>query len=153
MATMSLARIRGELDSMRARHKTHIDKAKRGGVLIGNALVTSSSAALCGYLQGRTNGKKLFDVVPIELALAGAFGAAAMFGPKGGQHQFTNLTNGAIAAYATALARGFGIQARAKAGGAPLMKGLSDGLDDVLGPVEGGGTLSTDDLVRMAEQV
>lgn len=153
MASMSLARIRSQLDMMRERHKKGLEHAKRGFKAAGDALVTSSSSAVCGYVQGRYGGYKLFGSIPFEVLLAAGFHGVAVFGPKGAAHQFHNLGNGALASYATALGRGFGKQQRAKAGEPALMSGMNKTLDDVLGPLEGGGALSTDDLIRMAERV
>jgi hypothetical protein len=75
-----------------------------------------------------------------------------VFGPKKAAQQFHNLGNGAFASFATALGRGFGKQQRAKSGEKPLLQGISEGLDE-LGTGEGGGALSTDDLIRMAERI
>jgi hypothetical protein len=153
MASMSLSRIRSQLDTMRERHKRGLEHAKRGFQAAGDALVTSSSAALCGYVQGRYGGYKLFGSIPFEVLVAAGFHGVAVFGPKGSARQFHNLGNGALASYATAMGRGFGRQQRSKAGEPDLMSGLSKGLDDVLGPMEGGGALSTDDLIKMAERM
>lgn len=150
MAQMSLVRIRGQLDRLREQHKNKLEKAKRGFHAAGDALVTSSSAALCGYVQGRYGGYKLFGTIPFEVLLGAGFHGVAIWGPKRASHQFHNLGNGAFAAYTTALGRGFGKQQRAAAGEPALMTG---GVDSMLGPGEGGGALSTDDLIRMAQKI
>lgn len=154
MASMSLVKIRGQLDQLRERHKRSLDHAKRGFSMAGDALVTSSSAALCGFVQGRYGGYKLFNTIPFEVILAAGFHGVGVFGPKSAAKQFHNLGNGALASFATALGRGFGKQQRAKAGEKPLLQGLSEGLDELSGGNgEGGGALSTDDLIRMAERI
>lgn len=153
MATMSLVKIRNQLDQMRERHKKHLDHAKRGFSVLGDSAVVATSAALCGYGQGRYGGYKLFGMLPFELALALGFHGAGVFGPKRAAVQMHNLGNGAVAAYSAAVARGFGRQARAKAGEKPLLQGVSDGMDELLGTSEGGGALSTADLIKMAERM
>lgn len=154
MATMSLAKIRGQLTAMRDKHKNKLEHAKRGFKVAGDALVINASSTLAGYLQGRYAGYKVGGHVPLEVLLAAGFYGVGVFGPKSAAHQFNNLGHGSLAAFTTAIGRGFGRQQRVKSGGKPLLAGLSEGMDNVLGEgsTDGGGTLSTADLMAMAER-
>lgn len=154
MASTSLAKIRNQLSSLRQRHQSKIEHAKRGFKTGGDALVIGGSSALAGYIQGRYAGYKVAGHVPLEIILAAGFYGVGVFGPKSASHQFNNLGHGQVSAYTAALGRGFGRTQRAKSGGKPALQGLSDTLDQLSGDgTEGGGTLSTADLIAMAERV
>jgi hypothetical protein len=153
MASTSLVKIREQLKTLRERHSKSLDHAKRGFKVAGDALVVNAASTFTGYLQGRYGGKKLLDTVPYELLLAAGFYGVGVFGPKSAAHQFYNLGHGTTAAYTSALGRGFGRQQRAKSGGKPLIQGLSDSLDELTGEPEGGGALSTEDLIAMANRI
>ena len=150
MASVSLSKVRKQLMTLKARHQEH---AKRGMGLVVDSLSINAASTLAGYVQGRYGGYKLFGHIPFELVGMGALYGFSVFGPKRMSHTSANLGHGFSAAYTTTLGRGFGKQQRAKAGGKPLLQGVSDGLDELMGSSEGGGALSMDDLIRQAERV
>lgn len=149
MASISLAKLK----QLKERHKGHLEHAKRGFKVAGDALVVNAAAMLNGYVQGRYGGYKVFNTIPFEVLLAAGFYGVGVFGPKHAAHQFYNLGHGSLAAYTTALGRGFGRTQRAKAGGKPLLQGIEEGLAGLEGTADGGGALSTDDLIKMAERI
>lgn len=149
MASLSLAKLK----QLKERHRNHLEHAKRGFRVAGDALTVNASAMLAGYVQGRYGGYKVFNTIPFEVLLAAGFYGVGIFGPKSAAHQFHNLGHGSLAAYTTALGRGFGRTQRAKSGDKPLLQGIEEGLASLEGSSEGGGALSTDDLIKMAERI
>jgi ABC-type Fe3+ transport system substrate-binding protein len=153
MATNSLVKLKERLESMHARHKGHIERARKGINVAADAAVIAGTAAGFGVIQGRYGAKKI-GPVPIDLATGVVAHLVAISGPGKYAHQLHNIGHGAIAAYGVAMGRGYGKRMRAKAGEKPLIEGALDAADRILGSAEsGGGMTDESELVAAARRL
>lgn len=153
MATTSLVKLKERLASMHARHRGHIERARRGINVAADAAVITGTAAAFGVVQGRYGAKKV-GPVPIDLAAGVVAHVVAISGPGKYAHQLHNIGHGALAAYGVAMGRGYGKRMRAKAGEKPLIEGALDAADRFLsGERSGGGMQDEAELVAAARRL
>lgn len=158
-ASTALVKVREQL----ARVKQSAGKKTKRFAEAGTDAVMIGGVALgAGYIQGKFGAVKVPKTnVPADLAGAAVLYYAGVFQPFGIKdsiaHQARNAAHGLLASHLTAVGRGAGKKSRAKAGKPPLVEGQQDSelasfLDGMMAR-DGGGTLSDDDLVRLASGV
>ena len=158
MASTALVKVREQLARIRA---THAKKARRLTGVGMDAVVIGGVELAAGFVQGRYGAVRVPKTnVPADLALAAAAYAVGVFEPVGiadsTAHQAFNFGHALLGSHLVAVGRGAGKKARAKAGKPALMEGAQDAelsslLDGLAGARDGGGTLSDDDLVKLAQ--
>lgn len=158
MASNSLVKLRDQVNSLKARHTKAVKHAHRGFKVLGDAGVIAGTMVLAGYVQGRYGAVKIPRTnIPVDLTLATGFYIAGMMEPFGGgaAHQSFNIANSLFGSHLLATGRGAGKKARVKAGKAPLTEGAQDSevASMLEGLADGGGTLSDEDLVRLANSI
>jgi hypothetical protein len=156
ISTKRAAALMHRIKSMGEKHRHKIQHAQRGLVALGDSAVVQVGAFGMGMAQGRFGEKKL-GPIPVELAAGAALHAAAVMASgkssgKGTAHQLHNIANGVIAAWSSAIGRGVGKKARAKAG-LPLLAGVDRALDQLSGEDKGGGMQDDAELARLARRM
>lgn len=155
-STALVTKLKNQLTQARA-HKVKAfakEKGKKGLNLVTDVAIVGAVGLGAGYVQGRYGAVKVPKTnIPLDLALAGvAAGASIWYGGKH-SHQLNLITEGLVCSNLVAFGRGAGKKHRLKLGKGPLVEGAQDSdLANALeGTLDGGGTLSEDDLVAVAK--
>jgi hypothetical protein len=130
------------------------EKGKKSVKLASDIAVIGGTGLAAGFVQGRYGAVKIPKTnIPADLALAAALVGYSLWDGGSHTHQLNNIATGLVTSNLVAFGRGAGKKARLKAGKSPLVEGSTDGdLANALeGALDGGGTLSEDDLVAVAK--